>query len=516
MKKLLTILGVISLTSISAVSVVACSSKSSSNQPDDGDENQELITSLINQLTTTGKTIGNQATQISTLTTTNANLKTQLQGLVDTTTANQTQINTLSTTMSTNQTQLDTLIATNTDLNNQLVDLINSNVTNQDNIATLLATLFANQLQLRTLFVTQGSLSTKISTLTQQLSTANTSLISVRAGTSWKISTTDTTNKSLIRNFKNAATGQWNVEKWMLKTGTSYGLDRYINGIEFDPFGTWTANTTTTLNYFAQLGFKASLINGSTQWQTTATTTGNSSFKTLALSSDEQATALQNQLSVAKETISSNTGTISSLTTTNQNLNATITSLTTINKNQGDVINALNQDITTQTNQINSLTTTNNNLTTSITSLKDGNAGQSDIITTINDTITSQNTQIGTTSPSNNTLQIQVNDLTNQLATANTELTQATNSNGWVIDTTDTTNKTITRTYKNPNTGNWQTEKVIVATGGTTLNRTIDGTSYPYQNAMNANEGTAQTFFKSLGFNLVQVNSQWVFSILEA
>jgi len=111
-------------------------------------------------------------------------------------------------------------------------------------------------------------------------------------------------------------------------------------------------------------------------------------------------------------------------------LNATITSLTTINKNQGDLINALNQDIITQTDQINSLTTTNNNLTTSITSLKDGNASQSDITTTLNDTITSQNTQIGTTSSSNNVLQIQVNDLTNQLATANTELTQATNSNG--------------------------------------------------------------------------------------
>ena len=55
------ILGVISLTATSAVSVVACSSKgSSSNQPDDGDENQELITSLIDQLTTTGKTIGNR------------------------------------------------------------------------------------------------------------------------------------------------------------------------------------------------------------------------------------------------------------------------------------------------------------------------------------------------------------------------------------------------------------------------------------------------------------------------
>ena len=424
MKKLLTILGVISLIATSAMMVSACSSSKSNNSGNDSDDGD--ATDLLNQLVTANQTLNDQTIQISTLAASNASL----------------------------QSNLLTLIATN--------------VRQQESIKNLIGTSDANEAQLEELYQSNDTLNSQVVSLSSQLADDQEQLLQVRTGVSWTIDAKDTTSKTLSRKYKSAATGQWRNEKWVLRSGNTYNIDRYVDGIGFNPFGTWSANNSSTRSYFNQLGFVANVVNGSTGWQAF---TSASSLVRIALS-DDQITKFKNQLTIVKKVITTNEKTITNLTTTNQTLTSVATSLTTASASQVTLIADINRYLSAQQTQLNALQVTNTNLESQVTSLS------------------------------------------TQLKDVGTELGEASDSNGWIIDIDDSTNKTITRTYKNPNTGNWQTEKVIVATGGTTLNRTIDGTSYPYQNAMNANEGTAQTFFKSLGFNLVQVNSQWVFSIL--
>lgn len=424
MKKLLTILGVISLIATSAMMVSACSSSKNNNSGNDSDDGD--ATDLLNQLVTANQTLNDQTIRIGTLAASNASL----------------------------QSNLLTLIATN--------------VKQQESIKNLIDTSDANEAQLEELYQSNDTLNSQVVSLSSQLADDQEQLLQVRTGVSWTIDAKDTTGKTLSRKYKSAATGQWRNEKWVLRSGAVYSIDRYVDGIGFNPFGTWTANTSSTQNYFNQLGFVANVVNSNTRWQAS---TSASSLIRITLS-DDQITKFKNQLTIVKKVITTNEKTITDLTTTNQTLTSVATSLTTASASQITLIADINRYLSDQQTQLNTLKDTNTNLESQVTSLS------------------------------------------TQLKDVGTELGEASDSNGWMIDINDSTNKTIIRTYKNPNTGNWQTEKVIVATGGTTLNRTIDGTSYPYQNAMNANEGTAQTFFKSLGFNLVQVNSQWVFSIL--
>lgn len=227
---------------------------------------------------------------------------------------------------------------------------------------------------------------------------------------------------------------------------------------------------------------------------------------------NNQITVLQNQLSVANATISANKVTIITLTDDNQVLQDKVASLNSelsdASANKATLeqqINTANQTISDNQNIISGLTTKNESLTNQVKDLTNDKTSLQNQLNQANQTITDLNSQLSITNATIAANQKTITDL-------NAQLNEYLGSESWYLDSSDSTNRTITRKMKNGNT--WVIEQWVIRKANYPYAYTdyyVNGVKLGLSPAANPNNSSSSALWKSLGFSIVRGSDGQVF-----
>lgn len=227
---------------------------------------------------------------------------------------------------------------------------------------------------------------------------------------------------------------------------------------------------------------------------------------------NNQITVLQNQLSVANATISANKVTIITLTDDNQVLQDKVASLNSelsdASANKATLeqqINTANQTISDNQNIISGLTRKNESLTNQVKDLTNDKTSLQNQLNQANQTITDLNSQLSITNATIAANQKTITDL-------NAQLNEYLGSEKWYLDSSDSTNRTITRKMKNGNT--WVIEQWVIRKANYPYAYTdyyVNGVKLGLSPAANPNNSSSSALWKSLGFSIVRGSDGQVF-----
>ncbi|MCL8213065.1 lipoprotein [Mesoplasma whartonense] len=227
---------------------------------------------------------------------------------------------------------------------------------------------------------------------------------------------------------------------------------------------------------------------------------------------NNQITVLQNQLSVVNATISANKVTITKLTNDNQVLQDKVASLNSelsdASANKATLeqqINTANQTISDNQNIINDLTRKNESLTNQVKDLTNDKTSLQSQLNQANQTITDLNSQLSITNATIAANQKTITDL-------NAQLNEYLGSEKWYLDSSDSTNRTITRKMKNGNT--WVIEQWVIRKANYPYAYTdyyVNGVKLGLSPAANPNNSSSSALWKSLGFSIVRGSDGQVF-----